>query len=240
MGQPLTAEYTRTIASVAHDRGVPLHVDGARIWNAVVALGARPTDLSGPADSVTFCLSKGLSCPVGSVVVGSREFIWRARRGRKLVGGGMRQAGILAAAGLLALRPGSAGRIDRLGGGRRNARRLAERLATMDGILSAGGSAQPGDGPLDPRRVRTNFVIFRVARDRAAFLAALRARGVWMIDYPHGTVRAVTHYGLTADDIETAIEATAAALAETNRRSLPSEDVSQNADVAGAAVPAGR
>jgi threonine aldolase len=240
MGQPLSAEYTRTIAGVAHDRDVPLHVDGARFWNAVVTLGARPTDLSGPADSVTFCLSKGLSCPVGSVVVGSREFIWRARRGRKLVGGGMRQAGILAAAGLLALRPGSAGMIDRLAEDHANARRLAEGLATMDGILSAGGSAQPGDGPLDPRRVRTNFVIFRVARDRAAFLAALRARGVWMIDYPHGTVRAVTHYGVTAEDIETAIEATAAALAETNRRSLPSEDVAQNADVAGAAVPAGR
>ena len=80
MGQPLTPEYTRAIADVAHRHGVPLHVDGARFWDAVVALGVRPTDLAGPADSVTFCLSKGLGCPVGSVVVGDRAFIWRARR----------------------------------------------------------------------------------------------------------------------------------------------------------------
>ena len=109
MGQPLSVEYTRTIAAIAHERGVPLHVDGARFFDAVVALGVRPADLAAPADTVTFCLSKGLACPVGSVVVGDRDTIWRARRGRKLVGGGMRQAGILAAAGLVALRDGPAG-----------------------------------------------------------------------------------------------------------------------------------
>ena len=193
----------------------PLHVDGARFWNAVVALGVRPTDLSGPADSVTFCLSKGLACPVGSVVVGSRDFIWRARRARKLVGGGMRQVGILAAAGLVALRDGPAGMIERLAEDHANARRLAEALAGMDGIVSPGANAQPTPGRLDPGRVRTNFVLFKVDRDRAAFLAALRARGVLMVEYAHGQVRAVTHYGVTAADIETTIAATQAALEET-------------------------
>ena len=88
----------------------------------------------------------------------------------------------------------------------------------MDGIVAAGGTAQPGPGPLDPDRVRTNFVLFRVERDRAAFLAALRARDVEMVEYPHGQVRAVTHYGVTAEDIDTTIDATRAALAETSRR----------------------
>ena len=99
MGRPLTPLYTAEVASIAHEHGIPLHVDGARFWNAAVALGVTGRDLAAPADSVTFCLSKGLACPVGSVVVGSRDFIWRARRARKLLGGGMRQAGILAAAG---------------------------------------------------------------------------------------------------------------------------------------------
>ena len=216
MGQPLTPEYTATVAAIAHRHGVPLHVDGARFWNAVVAQGVRPTDLSGPADSVTFCLSKALACPVGSVVVGSRDFIWRARRGRKLVGGGMRQVGILAAAGLVALRDGPAGMIERLAEDHANARRLAEGLAEWPAIRSAGGNAQPEPGPLDPDRVRTNFVVFRVDRDRAAFLAALRARGVLMVEYPHGQVRAVTHHGISDRDIEVTLAAVRAALDETD------------------------
>ncbi len=215
MGQPLTLEYTAAIARVAHDRSVPLHVDGARFFNAVVALGTGPKDLAGPADSVTFCLSKGLACPIGSVVVGARDFIWRARRARKLVGGGMRQVGVLAAPGLLALQDGPAGMIDRLAEDHANARRLAEGLAAMPGVVSPGGIAQSEPGRLDPERVRTNFVIFKVERDRAAFLEALRARGVLMVEYPHGQVRAVTHYGVTAADIETVLAAAAAALHET-------------------------
>jgi len=216
MGQPLTPEYTRQVADIAHAHGVPLHVDGARFWNAVVAQGVRATDLAGPADTVTFCLSKGLACPVGSVVVGTRETIWRARRARKLVGGGMRQVGILAAAGLVALSDGPYGTIQRLTEDHKNARRLAEALSGMEGVTSSGGTAQPTPGPLDPTRVRTNFVLFKVQRDRAAFLEALRARGLLMVEYPHGQVRAVTHYGITAGDIETTIAATRAALAETS------------------------
>ena len=216
-GRPLTAGYTRTIAAIAHERGVPLHVDGARLFNAVVALGTTARELAAPADSVTFCLSKGLAAPIGSVVVGPREFIARARRARKLIGGGMRQVGVLAAAGLVALRDGEAGMIDRLAEDHANARRLAEALAGLDGIRSPGDIAQPdgGAGPLDPDRVVTNFVLFRVDRDRSAFLAALEARGVAMVAFPHGQVRAVTHHGVTADDIERVIGAVAEALRET-------------------------
>ena len=221
MGQPLTPEFTRAIADIAHRHGVPLHIDGARFWDAVVALGVRPTDLSGPADSVTFCLSKGLGCPVGSVVVGPRDFIWRARRARKLVGGGMRQAGILAAAGLIALRDGPEGMIERLAEDHANARRLAEGLAGMAGVRSPGGIAQPEPGRLDPGRVRTNFVVFKVDRDRATFLGALAARGVLMVEYPYGQIRAVTHYGIEADDIEATLDAAEAALAETAAESPP-------------------
>ncbi|HUP54877.1 MAG TPA: GntG family PLP-dependent aldolase [Methylomirabilota bacterium] len=218
MGQPLTPAYTREVAAIARRHGVPLHIDGARFWNAVVAqraAGVTARDLADPADTVTFCLSKGLGCPVGSVLVGKREVIARARRARKLLGGGMRQAGILAAAGLLALSDGPAGMIDRLADDHANARRLAEALADMDGIESAGGTAQPRPGRLDPARVATNFVLFKVDRDRAVFLEALRARNVLMVEYAHGQVRAVTHHDVPADAIDTVIRATREALAET-------------------------
>ncbi|MGZ6341086.1 MAG: GntG family PLP-dependent aldolase [Candidatus Limnocylindrales bacterium] len=215
MGQPLSVAYTEQVAEIAHRHGVPLHVDGARFFNAVVALGVSPARLAAPADSVTFCLSKGLACPIGSVVVGSADFVARARRGRKLVGGGMRQVGVLAAPGLIALRDGEAGMIERLVEDHANARRLAEGLAGMEGVVSPGGTAQPTEGLLDPSRATTDFVVFRVQRDRAAFLAALRSRGVLMVEYPHDTVRAVTHYGVTTADIETILTASAAALRET-------------------------
>ena len=127
----------------------------------------------------------------------------------------MRQVGVLAAAGLVALSDGPDGMIDRLAEDHANARRLAEGLAAMDGIESAGGLAQPTPGPLDPSRATTNFVVFRVRRHRAAFLDALRSRGVLMVEYTHGTVRAVTHYGVTAADIERVLAACAAALRET-------------------------
>ena len=232
MGQPLTPEYTLAVAAIADAHGIPLHIDGARFWNAVVAQrddGVTARDLVDPATTVTFCLSKGLACPVGSIVVGPRDVIWRARRARKMVGGGMRQAGILAAAGLVALSDGPDGMIDRLAEDHANARRLAEALADMDGIGSAGGTAQPTPGRLDPDRVRTDFVVFRVARDRAAFLAALRAHGVLMVEYPHGQVRAVTHYGVSAADIETTIAATRAALHETDRRPIAPDPVTASA-----------
>ena len=215
MARPLTPEYTAQIAAIAHERGVPLHVDGARFFNAVVALGVTPAQLAAPADSVSFCLSKGLACPVGSVVVGTEPFIARARRARKMVGGGMRQAGILAAAGLIALRDGPMGMIERLAEDHANARRLAEGLAELDGIASPGGAAQPTPGRLDPSRAMTNFVLFKVDRDRDAFLASLGAQGVGMIGFPHGTIRAVTHHGITADQVDAVIAACRRALDET-------------------------
>jgi threonine aldolase len=218
MGRPLTPEYEREAAAVARRHGVPLHIDGARFWNAVVAqrpFGVTAHALAAPADSVTFCLSKGLGCPVGSVLVGSRDFIARARRARKLVGGGMRQAGVLAAPGLIALGDGPAGMIDRLADDHANARRLAEAIADMDGVRSPGGTAQPTEGPFDPGRVVTNFVLFKVDRDRGEFLAALRARNVLMVEYAHGQVRAVTHHDVSTANIDTVIQATREALAET-------------------------
>jgi threonine aldolase len=216
-GRPLPLDYVERVAAIAHARGVQLHVDGARFFNAAVALGIDPATLAAPADTVTFCLSKGLSAPVGSVVVGPAPFIDRARRARKLLGGGMRQVGVLAAAGLVALGDGPDGTIARLAEDHANARRLAEGLAELTGIRSPGDIAQPdADGPLDPARAVTNFVLFRVARDRGAFLAALEARGVLMVAYPHGQVRAVTHLGVTADDIARTVAAVADALRETD------------------------
>ena len=219
MNQPLPPSYLAAVAAVAHRHGVPLHLDGARFFNASVALGVTPQELAASADSVAFCLSKGLACPIGSLVVGDRRFVARARRARKLLGGGMRQAGVAAAAGLVALADGGAGMIDRLAEDHRNARRLAEGLAALDGIVSAGGIAQPGEGPLDPDRVRTNFVLFRVERDRRGFVDALRAGNVLMDEYPHGQVRAVTHHGITESDVDATIEAVGAALRATTRRS---------------------
>jgi threonine aldolase len=215
MGRPLTIAYEESVAAIARRHGIPLHVDGARFFNAVVALGVTPAALAAPADSVTFCLSKGLACPVGSLVVGTRGFIRRARRGRKLLGGGMRQAGVLAAAGLVALSDGPDGMVERLADDHSNARRLAEGLADLPGVESPGGIVQPAPGRLDPDRAVTDFVIFRVARDRAAFLAALEARGVLMATYPHGTVRAVTHYGIDRADVDATVAAVRDALAET-------------------------
>ncbi|MEO5941022.1 MAG: GntG family PLP-dependent aldolase [Candidatus Limnocylindrales bacterium] len=214
--RPLSVAYTEQVAAVAHERGVPLHIDGARFFNAAVALGVAAAELARPADSVTFCLSKGLSCPAGSIVVGSSAFVARARRARKLLGGGMRQAGVLAAAGLVALRDGDAGMIARLAEDHANARRLAELLAPIRGVRSPGDIAQPGaaDAALDPTRVTTNFVLFRVAVDRAAFLAAAAARGVRLEGYPHDQVRAATNSGIEAGDLERIARVVADALAE--------------------------
>jgi threonine aldolase len=209
MGQPLSAAHTSAVAAVAHEMGVPLHVDGARLWNAVVATRTSAVDLLAAVDSATFCLSKGLACPVGSVVVGSGSFIARARRARKLVGGGMRQVGVLAAPGLVALSDGPEGMIERLADDHDNARLLAEGLAEMRAIV------------LDPARVRTNYVVFglrpRPGQDpleaRAVFMAETSSRGVAYVAYSHGRVRALTHYGIDRADVEQALAATRDALA---------------------------
>ena len=216
--RPITPAYMRELRAALKPHGIPIHVDGARLFNAVVGLGVSARELVADADSVTFCLSKGLAAPIGSVVVGSKEFIWKARRARKLLGGGMRQVGVLAAAGLVALSDGPEGTVKRLAEDHVNARRLATEIAALPDVLSPGHIAQPEGERLDPSRVTTNFVLFKVAggiERRTRFLDALEKRGVLMIAYTHGQVRAVTHYGLGDEEITKTIAATAAALTET-------------------------
>ena len=216
--RPITPAYMRELRAALKPHGIPIHVDGARLFNAAVALGVPVRDLVADADSATFCLSKGLAAPIGSVVVGSKEFIFKARRARKLLGGGMRQVGILAAAGLVALSDGPEGTVNRLAEDHINARHLATEIATLPGVLSPGHIAQPDGERLDPSRVTTNFVLFKVAGGivrRTRFLDALEKHGVLMVAYPHGQIRAVTHYGIGDEEIVKTIAATAAALTET-------------------------
>lgn len=137
-GVALSIDYTRQVGELAHKNGLALHLDGARLFNAAAALGVAARQLAEPADSVTICLSKGLCAPVGSVLCGSRDFIRRAHRIRKQLGGGMRQAGVLAAAGIVALES----MVDRLAEDHARARRLAERLAEIPGILLDAGTPQ--------------------------------------------------------------------------------------------------
>jgi len=175
----------------AHALGLPVHLDGARIFNAAVALDERVAALAGPADSVMFCLSKGLGAPVGSMLLGTKEFIREARAVRKLLGGGMRQAGVLAAAALVALEESP----PRLYEDHLKARRLAEALAQMRGVR------------LDPTRVATNIVICDVSETRKgaeAICARLRERGVLASSFDQ-QIRFVTHYDISREDIERAI-----------------------------------
>ena len=216
--RPITPAYMRELRVALKPHGIPIHVDGARLFNAAVALGVPVRDLVADADSATFCLSKGLAAPIGSVVVGSKEFIFKARRARKLLGGGMRQVGILAAAGLVALSDGPEGTVKRLAEDHVNARRLATEIAALPDVISPGHIAQPEGERLDPSRVTTNFVIFKVTGGiarRTRFLDALEKRGVLMVAYPHGQIRAVAHYGIGDEEISKTIAATAAALTET-------------------------
>ena len=216
--RPITPAYMRELRAALKPHGIPIHVDGARLFNAAVALGVPVRDLVADADSATFCLSKGLAAPIGSVVVGSKEFIFKARRARKLLGGGMRQVGILAAAGLVALSDGPEGTVKRLAEDHVNARRLATEIAALPDVISPGHIAQPEGERLDPSRVTTNFVIFKVTGGiarRTRFLDALEKRGVLMVAYPHGQIRAVAHYGIGEEEINKTIAATAAALTET-------------------------
>jgi threonine aldolase len=191
-GTPLTLPYTKTIAALAHQNGLALHLDGARVFNAALALGIGVDKLVAPADSVMFCLSKGLSCPVGSMLCGSADFIARARRMRKMVGGAMRQAGVLAAAGVVALEQ----MVDRLQEDHENARLLAEGIAQIPGLS------------LDPKTVQTNIVFFDFVASRMTieqFLAKVQACGVLMLALANGRIRAVTHYGIERPDVEEAL-----------------------------------
>jgi threonine aldolase len=198
-GTCCTPEEIATVADVAHAAGVPVHVDGARLFNAAVALGREPREFARHVDSVTFCLSKGLAAPVGSVVCGSAAFVERARRVRKMLGGGMRQAGVIAAAGIVALER----MVNRLAEDHANARRLAEAVATRPGLS------------VDLASVQTNIVVIRVNRgDRAAsarataeLVAGCAARKVKVHAMGPTAIRCVTHKDVDAEDIERAIQA---------------------------------
>jgi len=188
-GSPLTPEYMRSVGKIARRHNLKIHVDGARIFNAAVALGLEASDLVSEADSITFCLSKGLSAPVGSVVCGNRDFITEARRARKVVGGGMRQAGILAAAGIVAM----TGMVDRLAEDHDNARRLAKGLADIEGLS------------VDPGSVQTNIVYMNITRDAllSGDLAELLGReGLLLLPTGPQQLRAVTNYHITEDDVD--------------------------------------
>jgi threonine aldolase len=189
---PLDAGYMGGIGSLVRRFGLKLHVDGARIFNAAVSLGVTAAELAADADSVVFCLSKGLAAPVGSLVCGTKDFITEARRNRKVLGGGMRQAGFLAAAGLVALDE----MIDRLSEDHENARRLAEGLAEIPGVM------------IDISFVRTNIVFIDVAENLpAAAELASRLSGEGLLVLPLGPrkLRAVTHYGISREDIDDAL-----------------------------------
>jgi threonine aldolase len=188
------------VRELASRRGIAVHLDGARIFNAAIALKTTAKEIASHADTLSFCLSKGLACPVGSLLCGSREFISRARRVRKVLGGGMRQAGIIAAAGIVALTT----MVDRLEDDHRNARALAEGLARVAG-LRVWSLARP-----------TNMVLFDVEAGAAAarrFDSALKRRAIMVSSRGEASFRAVTHLGITPADIDRAVSGAADAMA---------------------------
>jgi threonine aldolase len=191
-GRAISAAHTDALASVAHRHGVAVHLDGSRLFNAAVALATPVAALAAEADSVGICFSKGLGAPVGSAVAGSHAFIERARKLRRLAGGGMRQAGIIAAAALVALRDGP--------------QRLHEDHANAK--LLAGVLAQSDEFDIDVSSVMTNIVIFNLARgsptDPAALSAAWRDQGVLAHHIGRGRFRSVTHLDVTSADVEAA------------------------------------
>jgi len=191
-GAAVELSHLDTIRDLAQHYRLPVHLDGARIFNAALALETTPRRIAESADSVSFCLSKGLACPVGSLLCGSADFIARARRMRKALGGGMRQAGVLAAAGIYALE----NLIDRLAEDHQNARILAE------------GFARVADINVRSVKRRTNMVVFDIAggaTPAAKFAEAMRERGVLFGARGPCAFRAVTHYGITRDDIDRAV-----------------------------------
>lgn len=191
-GRVLPTAYVRQVHQLARSRQVPLHMDGARIFNAAAALDLPAARLAQDADSVQFCLSKGLCAPIGSMLTGATPFIQRARRIRKMLGGGMRQAGIIAAAGIVALDHMR----ERLAEDHANAQRLAAGLAGLNGVV------------IDPATVETNIVMFRLGVPGLTvrqFIAAARDQGVAVGELGHGRIRAVTHANVSKAMIDQAI-----------------------------------
>jgi len=195
-GRVYPIEKIRKTHHLAKRYGLAMHLDGARLLNASVASGTPPNIFARYFDSVCICLSKGLGAPIGSVIAGSREFIDRVHRFRKMFGGGMRQVGIIAAAGIYALDHHT----DRLGVDHANAKKLAQGLSQIDGVK------------IDPNTVETNIVVFDVSEtdtDPYRIVESLKERGILMIPFGKALIRAVTHLDVTSEDIERAIGITA-------------------------------
>ncbi len=192
-GAPLTIEYTNVVCELAHKRNLKVHLDGARIFNAAVALNEDVKDLVRNVDSLSFCLSKGLSAPIGSVICGTREFIAEARRYRKMLGGGMRQAGIIAAAGAVAIKE----MVERLKQDHENARILAEGISKIEGLT------------IDLDKVRTNIIYFDLKSNKTSqneLLQRMATSGIRFLSTEPNRFRMVTHYGITEDEIKYTIK----------------------------------
>ncbi|MEJ2166925.1 MAG: low-specificity L-threonine aldolase [Desulfobacterales bacterium] len=193
-GSPLEAAYMRSVKDIADRYKLKIHVDGARLFNAAIALGVNARDLTVAADSVSFCLSKGLAAPVGSVICGSADFIRKARRARKVLGGGMRQAGVLAAAGIVALEE----MIDRLADDHANAGKLAKGLAEIPGLS------------IDPAMIKTNIVYFETIREDLTedeLVTRLDKEGIKISAMGPRLLRAVTYCQISGEDIDYALQA---------------------------------
>jgi threonine aldolase len=211
-GFALSPAQTAAHVAVAQDMGLKVHLDGARLFNAAVYMKCDPKKLTRGVDSVTFCLSKGLSCPIGSVICGDRDFIDEANRWRKILGGGMRQVGIIAAAGLVALDS----MIDRLAEDHENARKLAHGLAEIQGI------------EIDAETVQTNIVRFSVPSKKGNEIAAgLYREGVYM-NPGESSLRLVTHYGVDAEDIDYTLETMRRVFASVLGKSASAPKASRN------------
>lgn len=191
-GAVLSTEYLSLMQGIAHKHGIGVHMDGSRIFNAAISLGIPASQLAATADSISFCLGKGLSAPGGSLLCGTKEFIEEARKCRKMLGGGMRQVGVLAAAGIVALNT----MIDRLSDDHEVAKKLAHGLANIPGII------------IEPDDVHTNIVMFQPPNSISAveFVQQMENHGVRFLHYGGQKVRAVTHRMIDSTDIEEALQ----------------------------------
>jgi threonine aldolase len=193
-GVPMSVEQTRSICDLAHEHDIPVHCDGARIFNAATALKVDPAELAAPVDSIQFCFSKGLGAPVGSMICGSQEFIDAARPVRNVVGGAMRQGGVIAAACIVALEEGR----KRLGEDHEHARRIAETLVELPGIT------------VDLSTVHTNIVNLEVRRedvDAHSLCRALETCDILAVPRTEAEIRLVTHKQVTDEDTDRVCEA---------------------------------
>tara|TARA_Y100000758_G_scaffold193796_1_gene138090 strand:- start:76 stop:1110 length:1035 start_codon:yes stop_codon:yes gene_type:complete len=189
LGMPLSVDYTNSVTEIAKNNSLSVHVDGARIFNAAVSLGVSVTELTENIDSVSFCLSKGLSAPAGSMLCGTKDFIEIARRNRKALGGGMRQAGVLAAAGLVALEKMT----DRIIDDHKNARTLAEGISNIEGIR------------INLERVKTNIIYFSLDHPKvggALLLEKMAGKNIHFFELGPSWFRLVTHAGVSKDDVD--------------------------------------